>query len=641
MKKIISICISLVVAMSAAINAVQAQTENDIIIKADKSNFTYPDGTNVGGLGGDWAKDSEATYAVANYNLNVNTPDNTYITYKGMPKGEYDVYYYIAGSDNSDGKYRSSRALDSDVSVTDAYGTYTVESVRPYIGYKDYVNIGTYCFDGKNDEVKVTANSYDNRDVNWLGSRMLITHSIKLVPTDHSDLLKAINSADDVQAVEEAVKSLGGTYIDKDSLVYMGDVYKEILNRKPETGYENSHEIKLVADRTIESKLTVNETDSYLFIWAPKSEPSVYRNYSNVASLEDGGNAVIMFKNLPTGNVKNVELNFELFDGGRSTNAIVSKAAGNVYENFPSGQARGDINSVIKYTDMTESKYVASGFKDITDDVLHNAINENGELSLYMTIDDMGDSSNIRTLLIKPAARIKITYDKSDIAGNIDLTGTFEDGTDVTKDTEVSVGNKILTLKSEAPITDWDFLNDICVTSSYDVAFTAERVSDTEFTINFIDDLKYGCSYVIESKKGTMIENDSRKYTMMFSFKSERYPIEYSGITLMKGTEKITDIDSAKCGEIEAAASVINNTAGQTQMVIMVNLFERTADGVRMIESGIKSDSINSGEKLEFYKKFTIPDADGDYVIKSFVWNDFRQMSDIKFYNEDFATIVD
>ena len=109
----------------------------------------------------------------------------------------------------------------------------------------------------------------------------------------------------------------------------------------------------------------------------------------------------------------------------------------------------------------------------------------------------------------------------------------------------------------------------------------------------------------------------------------------------MKGTEKITDIDSAKCGEIEAAASVINNTAGQTQMVIMVNLFERTADGVRMIESGIKSDSINSGEKLEFYKKFTIPDADGDYVIKSFVWNDFRQMSDIKFYNEDFATIVD
>ena len=158
MKKIISICISLVVAMSAAINAVQAQTENDIIIKADKSNFTYPDGTNVGGLGGDWAKDSEATYAVANYNLNVNTPDNTYITYKGMPKGEYDVYYYIAGSDNSDGKYRSSRALDSDVSVTDADGTYTVESVRPQIGYKDYVNIDEI-YISENFKSKIKASS--------------------------------------------------------------------------------------------------------------------------------------------------------------------------------------------------------------------------------------------------------------------------------------------------------------------------------------------------------------------------------------------------------------------------------------------------------------------------------------------------
>lgn len=471
MKKTISILACLTVAVSVIAIPIYAQAEDEIIIKADGSSFTCPEETNIGQIGDDWAKDGEAIYAVDNYNFQLNTPDNTYITYEGMPKGEYDVYYYVAGSDNSDGRYRSSRALDSDITVTDAYGIHLIESVRPYIGYIGYVKVGTYYFNGDTDVIKVTANTYDNRNTDWLGPRMLITHSIKLVPTaDHSVLLEAVNKAENVQAIKAAIENFGESYVDRDFLEYMKAVYKEILEKRPTGGYKIAHEIKRTAENVAERKQTTYKADSCGFIWAPRSEPNVYRNYVNVASLEYGGSAVIMFKDLPKGKIKKVELKFDIIDGGRSTNAVASKVCNKIYDNFVPGQTREDVNSVLSYVNMEESKYVSSGFKDITDNVLKNAINENGELSLYMTLDDMGDAAQIRTLLIKPEATLKITYDDTvlderlDVAKTVAAANTLDEAVKILQDnaglfeiTDVEASQWAIALFGESIVT----LNDI------------------------------------------------------------------------------------------------------------------------------------------------------------------------------------
>lgn len=412
MKKITSILMSLAVLMSAVIAPVHAQTENEIIIKAGESNFTVPAGTSVGGLGGDWAKDNEATY-FAMYDLTANTPENTYITYTGMPAGEYELYYYICGSNNSDGTYRSARALDCDISVTDAYGTYTTVSVKPYIGYSGYVSVGTYCFDGVDDTVKITANPDDNKTVNDLGQRMLVTHSIKLVPVaEHSDLLSAVNSAANVRDVRLAVENLGGTYIDGNSLNYMGDVYKSILENRPANGYTNAHEIKIISDEAIKNGLTKSDViTSKLFVY--NSGNGEYRHYAQ-ANISGDGNALAMFKDIPMGNIKKVELKLDFVQIGQATNVEVMKAADSIYEkDFPVGQARNEseINAGITYKELSETKKVATGFKDITDEVLKSAVNKKGALTLLLMADytlgnDMG-------LCLNPVAYLRVTYDNT------------------------------------------------------------------------------------------------------------------------------------------------------------------------------------------------------------------------------------
>lgn len=644
MKKRISAIFAVLFAF-ALLNA-SIYAEGETIITADKAEWTDANGASLetealSATG--WGDGTRGAWDVAY------TPGAApTATFTSLPAGMYEVQYYLTKNSESYPNGRSARILDTDVQLKDKNGTYDILSVKDYIYDYGYKSLGIYEFDGTDDYITVTLND-DNKVISGRWSAFFCVSHIKLIPVTegHTELLTAVNAAASAADFKAAVSGYGTDFVDDEALFNMDGVYEKLAEKKPTGGFTSSYHFKRVFDECVTACLTKVEISASSFVWqntAANVTSNGYRtNWTHVelTNMTTGeGRAIATFKLANTESIKKMELKLNFDDVVKKqaqNNAVITKYSGDKYENPTTNQEQNKTMNSVVFTDITKQKKLMFSKKDITDSELITAAQKNGYLSLYITADaiDYGDTNG--ALSLKTDATLTVYYDLTYLGGDVALK-YYDDEWDELNTKSAAAGNAFIAIstKSGADFADFDFLDTIAVTENGTALaaddYTLEKVDDATLKLTLKNGFKYESEYKITSEKFIKLDGDSRSYELNAGFTTEKYPTKFSGIEVKQGGTAVTSLDGLT-GKISVSATVENNSLPEFKAYLAVNLYERTADGAKMIDSHMVHGTVTATAPLTLSGDFNLTSADTDYFITAHLLDGFTTMNYIKMYN--------
>lgn len=613
---------------------VPVKAAGETVIQVDTS-MASGDNIEVQSLTGTgWGENGEGYGGISVGDVSRNgLPKNAAITINsGIPSGLYDVYYWIVGNHENQNKGRAGRILDQDLEIKDENGVHTVESIKPHFYYEGYVSVGRYSFSGDgSDYIKATVNE-DNSVMRALNDHMILAaQKVKFVPVtdDYGALLSAVNGAATTDEMGETLRQHGGKLVDANALVYMEDVYSELLGHT----YSSSYELKSAFDKSVEKRLKTVTYESSSFAWRINTDTGYRVNRANVQmAAKLSASAIVTFGGIDGESLKGLKLKPDATD--IRTNVIVKSFSGAVYD-APSGNMDPNLKTT-DFTELTNPVCMLNGATDLSEKQVLAAVSENGYISFYMEPETLNyNDENTAKVIYNPTAKLIATYDVSDVGGAAAFKGAFEDGKEILSGTRVSKDNKVLTLSAVEDFVSDDFISNISVTNKGEaVKFTAEKTDAKTLTITFSDGLEYDGAYKISSEKYIRFNGDEKRYLLDYSFVTEQFPIEFSGLTVKESGSVIENLDGIAGKSISVSAEIKNNTLGKTKLLLMVNLFDKTADGVKLISSAVKTGEISAGEALGISdKEFVVPADVTDCFMTVNIWDTFSDMNTVKMYN--------
>lgn len=640
MKKKLALALSVTLMLGIAPLAVHA--EEEVILTVNHATWTAP-GTAVGLATSEWGEpgSDDPVKGVSLDNANISAgcnAENTYVTYSaGIPVGEYDVYYWICGNHAATSPLgRRMRVLDNDVLVTDKYGTKEIKSIKPSWYYEGYVNLGSYYFDGGNDSIKVTMNdeAFAAR-TQAHGTPLIASTKIKFVPADqHTDLLGAVNTSETVDDVRMAIENYGGEYMTADALVFMNRVYEEILAGKP---YETAVQLKNQFDTSVESKTKTVEYASSMFAWqAPVDAINKFRvrNGMDITvsnSYPNMGKGLVTFDNISNEGIKSVEL--DLAATRTEFDIQLTKYSSDTY----AASVGMDIYiEEANYTDFDDKVSIMPEGDKIDAEAIKTAVAQNGSVSLYLEPDRVDWIPAQVVSQYKTDAILRVTYDISDVGGDVPFAASFEDEIELSDGTPAKIeGNKVLKLKADKSFADIDFMDAADIKCNGEpVDFTYELLDGDTIAITFNDGLKYDSAYTITcDNKYVYFQDDEQRFTFNFTFSTEKYPIEFSGLTVKVDGDEVDTLSGANGKTVVAKGTVKNNSLEATEVTIMINIFENTDYGVKMVDSKIAKGSLSANDDIELITTPFKLGETGTYFITANIWNNLKSMTPVKMYN--------
>lgn len=627
---------------------------SDTIIGA--GDFTWTKGTDEitpGGLRTEGWGDGEHSVMNVAY-----TSSDTYKAYCDvLPDGMFRVLYYLPKNKEGNDTGRSARILDTDVSITDKNGSYDILSVKDYIYDSGYKDLGVYEFSA-GSKITVSVND-DNKVIKGQWEPMFTFSHIKLEPVteEHSDLLSAVNIALSAEDIKTAVLNYGTDFVDNDALFSMDSVYEKVYESRPASGFSSSYHFKRVFEDCVFSKLTKVTIPASSFIWQTNESTAQSSGFRiNWAPIElnhksDSNIAVATFKFVNTEHIKKLELKLNRDIGSDKTenNVVITKYSGDRYEKSSTAEKILDkgMNSV-KFTELDTPKKLMLSAKDITDEKLINAIAKNGYLSLYMKGDSLSyNDANCGSLKLSEECTIDVYYDLSYLGGEAKLSYYTESGNIIDENAVSVSGNKIVIMQKDGKaFDDFDFLDYITVTADGEGLasdeYTVKKIDSKTLSVEISGGLSYDTEYAVKSGKYVKFENDDLSYEFAAKFKTEKYPVEFSGVTLTEGGQKIESPDDAKGKKVSVSAEIKNNSLPSFDAVLVVNLCEQTADGTKMIKSLLSKGSVTKDAPLSLNGSFDVPDkSDADYFITAYVFDGFKTLNFVKMYNRDSYQKID
>lgn len=654
MKKRISLILCSLVAVTAMNIHVLAAGET--IIGANQMTWTNDSATvKPIDLNAEWGDGTNTPQNIA-YNKNVEQK----AAYDSLPSGTYRVSYYLTKNHLTDGTDtgRSARILDTDVHITDKNGSYDIISVKDFIYDEGYKDLGVYEFDDTHKSISVTVNN-DNNVVKGQWDAMFAVSHIKLEPVteEHSDLLNAVNTATGADAIRDAVENvtINDGFVDSDALFKMDDAYTEMYNSRPEGGWTSSYHFKRVFEQCVENQLTAVTIPSSSFVWQSSEANTVSKGWRinwnpiELSHKQNSNVAVATFKFTNTEHIKrlNLKLNYDTASNTVQNSVVITRYSGDVYENASANKVEDKgMNSVVFKNLTTEKKQMLSA-KDIADSEILDAIAENGYLSLYMRGDSLtyGDG-NCGALKLSTDAQITAYYDLTYLGGEADLAYFAADDTAVDADS-VAITNTSIKIKQAdgKKFESFDFLDYITVqadgTDMATTDYTVAKVDDTTISLTLTDGFKYDTEYTVKSDKFINFEGDSLSYEFAAKFNTEKYPVEFSGITLKDGGTTVTSPDGMNGKTLTVEGTIKNNAVDEFDAYLVVNLYEQTENGAKMIKSLLQNGKIARNGSLSLNDTFNVPSENADYFITAYIWDGIKTMNFVKMYNTDSYQRID
>lgn len=188
--------------------------------------------------------------------------ENTYATYKNIPQGAYEVYYCTPSFKGASvPNKRNLSVLDNSISVKDKNGTTVTESVKTSVSGGGLVNLGTYEFDGINDEIKVYVNSEHICIEDGQYDKLFVPGGLVLKSAAESDLidyyfkngktyLESVNSADTADELEKILKS--NSFVDTDVINNISSVCAAMIKQD----YQSVYAFKKAFNAEVEKNIT-------------------------------------------------------------------------------------------------------------------------------------------------------------------------------------------------------------------------------------------------------------------------------------------------------------------------------------------------------------------------------------------------
>lgn len=650
MKKTISLILSIFAVLMSAHISIHASS-SEVIITANQAEWKDGAGSTLSPISMNATEWGDGTRG--GYSVELSDYSGAAVTYSELPAGLYELHYYLPRNNNSESGYgtgRSARILDNDIQVKDNNGTYDIISIKDHIYDSGYKNLGVFEFDGIDDYVKVTVNE-DNKVVRGQWTPFLLSNHIKLVPVseNNAELLNAVNSADTAGALETAVSDYGQSFVDYDALYNMNAVYEKIILNKPQDGFTSSYQFKRVFDECVISSLTKVEIPASSFVWQGGGQTGVDNNgYRinwppiSISHHPDTYRAIVTFRFLNVEGIKKLDLklNYDTTDQRTQNSAVIKKYSGDIYENPNSNKTQDKTMNSVNFTDMSENKKLMLSNKDITSDELILAIKENGYLSLYMEGDTIVyNDPNCGYLYLSLDSTLTAYYDLSYLGGLAELKYYDSTGTEIDAD-NVSIENEYITVKNVNGynFADFEFLNTIKVKANDDELaesdYTVEKTDDATLKIVIKDGMKYDTKYTVSSDKYIEFEGDDFSYEFKAEFTTEDYPVEFSGIN-------VKTLDGMNGKSVNIEAEIKNNSMPAFDAYLIINLYEQTPNGSKMIDSLLVSGKVEKNSPLTLSDSFTLPEGEADYFITSHIWDGFTTMNYVKMFNKESYQRID
>lgn len=164
---------------------------------------------------------------------------------------------------------------------------------------------------------------------------------------------------------------------------------------------------------------------------------------------------------------------------------------------------------------------------------------------------------------------------------------------------------------------------------NYSVLLSQDRKT---VTLVFDNGMKYDTEYRIECLSNLKFAGDSGSYDFtVYSFKTKQADIEFNGLELYDGSNRIDDISQCTSGTLSIRGKIKNNTQEQPQTIAAtVLLIEYTEGKNGMIERAdnkkVFSGTLNLGETISLNTVFENIDSAKNYKLVCYIWNDFKEM---------------
>lgn len=589
-------------------------------------------------------------------NMAYNQGDNPKTRYDMLPTGMYRVWYYLPKNHESYDTGRSSRILDTNVRIIDKNETVDIISVKDYIYDEGYKDLGVFEFDETHRSIEITVNE-DNKVIKGQFSPLFVISHIKLEPVyeTNTELLESVNESESASDIQAAAETYGFDFIDCGALYNMDKVYEQLYTVRPQNGYSSSYHFKRVFEQCVDNQLTKATVPASSFVWQT-SEANAQNNGWRINWLpiglshkENSNVAVATFRFANTDGIKRISLktNYDKSLNKTENNIVITKYSGDVYENASEEKIQDKGMNNVVFTDLVEPKRLMLAEKDITDEDLIEAIKENGYLSLYMKGDSISyPDVNCGQLQLSDDCKLTVYYDLTYLGGKADLRYFDSAGVQLDENS-IPVTTGCITVKhiEEWSFTDFDFLNYIVVMENNTVLpstnYTVKKIDEKTVAIELKDGFKYDTAYKVVSEKYVKFAEKTQSYEFEANFNTEKYPAEFSGIKLLLDGKPIQSLEKTSGKTIRVEADIKNNTLPAFDAYLIVNLYERTQDGTKMLNSLVKHGNIAKSEALEMNGSFNIPETDGDYFVTACVWDGFETMNFIKMYNGDSYQKID
>lgn len=575
--------------------------------------------------------------------------------YTSLPAGIYRVWYHVPDNHLGDYSGRNTRILDVDIAVKDKNGTYNNVSVKDYILDNGYKDLGVYEFSGTGDSITITLNQ-DNKNIKGQWDPDFLVDHIKLEPLteERADLLSAVNGAANAGDIETAVAEKGTNYVDEDALFDMSDVYDELYSSRPTDGWTSSYHFKRDFDKCVENGLTAVEIPASSFVW----QTSVANTESNgwrinwppvqLTHKENTNIAVATFKFTNTDHIKRLELKLNPYSSDNlQNNVVITKYSGDVYENPSSAKTQNTAMNKVTFTDLKKEKRLMLSAKDIADDQLLAAIEKNGYLSLYMRAEYLNYAdTNAGKLELSEKCTITAYYDLTYLGGKASLSYSDSEGKALdAKSVPVTTESVIITGAKGKTFTDYNFMDYMSVYAD------GKKMAESEYSLTKLDDgslefkvndgFAYAVSYSLESDKYVSFTGGKLSYEFAAKFTIEKYPAEFSGVKMKSDGKTITSLKGIKGKSVSIESEIKNNSLATFDACLIVNLYEKTDNGIKMIDSKMKSGKIAKNGSIELTGTFEIPDTTADRFIAAYIYDGIKTMNFVKMYNSDSYVRID
>ncbi|MDY3929420.1 MAG: Ig-like domain-containing protein [Clostridia bacterium] len=151
-------------------------------------------------------------------------------------------------------------------------------------------------------------------------------------------------------------------------------------------------------------------------------------------------------------------------------------------------------------------------------------------------------------------------------------------------------------------------------------------------TIVFDKGMRYNTEYKVECSQNLKFSGDSGSYDYsVFNFKTKQMDIEFNGLELYDGKNKINDVSECRSGTLSIKGKIKNNSIEQQQPVvasIILIEYSNSTNGIieRAENKKVFSGSLNLGDVISLNTVFEKVDSSKNYKLVCYIWNDFKEM---------------